>query len=290
MKKIFKALRRIQWNSMGTHMFLAVHLLGVMGLISGICFAPIPFTWNLFWAFFLGYTLRMLVITMIGHRYFSHKTFEWNGEQLKKVADPVSAFLFTLAIQRGVIWWSSNHRMHHRYSDEEGDPHPSHDFWNCHIGWILSDEHVNIARKYVGDLIKNPALMWVERNYLLGPLLMGIVYFLWGWLTAVGGYHNAFYDGMYMVTVGMFLSTVFVWHGTFSINSLSHRWGNQRYTTGDQSRNNWILALITHGEGWHNNHHHRQYRARSSEHWWEIDLTWYVIWLCQKLGLLTAKA
>ena len=166
--------------------------------------------------------------------------------------------------QKGVLWWAAHHRNHHRNSDQETDIHsPKKGFFWSHCGWFLSKEHESFERHAVKDLLQYPELCWLERNWAFPVLLYGLtLLFFLGW------------TGVYW---GLCVSTVLLWHGTFTINSLSHCWGSRRYKTKDLSRNNPILAFITLGEGWHNNHHRYPGSARNGFFWWEIDLTYYLL-------------
>jgi stearoyl-CoA desaturase (delta-9 desaturase) len=185
----------------------------------------------------------------------------------------VLALLAMSSAQQGVLWWAAHHRRHHRFSDTERDVHsPRHrGFWYSHLTWIW-DHNETTNLDLVRDLARYPELRWLDRHWLVPPTLMGIAVTLWlGW------------DGLF---IGFLLSTVLVWHATLTINSLSHMWGTQRYDTGDDSRNNLWLALLTFGEGWHNNHHHYMLSARQGFRWWEVDLTWWILCGMSRVGLV----
>jgi len=206
------------------------------------------------------YLVRMFGVTAGYHRYFSHRTYKTS-----RVGQFLLAFLAQSSAQRGVIWWAAMHRAHHKASDTLQDVHsPRHrGFWYSHMGWIFSRQDSHCDEELVPDLLKVPELRWLDRNRYMPAALLGIAVFLvWGW------------TGLF---VGFFLSTVLLYHGTFMINSLAHVSGTQRYLTGDDSRNNWILALIAFGEGWHNNHHYYQTSTRQGFRWWEIDCTYYTL-------------
>ena len=171
----------------------------------------------------------------------------------------------TTSIQKGPLWWASKHRHHHKYSDEPNDVHSpvQRGFWYSHVGWITSGDHIHTDLNVVRDLAKFPELVWLNKYHWVAPVVMGLLcYLAAGWSGLV---------------VGMGWSTVACWHGTFTINSLTHVFGKRRYATTDDSRNNWWLALITMGEGWHNNHHHFQACARQGFYWWEYDVTYYIL-------------
>lgn len=175
--------------------------------------------------------------------------------------------------QRGVIWWAAHHRQHHKASDTPGDPHQASLglYWS-HVGWLLAHNNDYTSTVNVEDLKKYPELVWLDKYHLVPPVTLALL------CLAIGGPS--------MLIVGFFLSTVILWHGTFTINSLSHYWGKVRYNTGDTSRNNAILAIITMGEGWHNNHHHYQASARQGFFWWEIDLSYYILWMLSKIKII----
>lgn len=206
------------------------------------------------------YVVRMFGLTAGFHRYFSHRSFKTS-----RVAQFLLAFLAQTSAQRGVLWWSAKHRHHHLHSDTELDVHsPRHrGFWYSHVGWIFTRRHDGADYSTIPDLTRYPELVWLDRHPYFGAFLLAVACFL--------------YAGWTGLVVGFFWSTVLLYHGTFFINSLAHVHGKQRYVTGDDSRNNWWLALITLGEGWHNNHHAYQRSTRQGFRWWEIDVTYYVL-------------
>lgn len=215
------------------------------------------------------YATRMFFVSAGYHRYFAHRTFKTS-----RVMQFVLAVGASTSLQKGVLWWAANHRLHHRFADGERDPHSPRDrgFWWAHVGWILSDEHKQTQWRYVRDLARHPELVWLNRHYLVPPMLLAIL------LYGVGG--------AWALVWGFFVSTTLLWHGTFTINSLAHRFGRRRYPTGDDSRNNALLALLTGGEGWHNNHHHYPSSVDQGFFWWEVDLTRYVLVLLARLGVI----
>jgi stearoyl-CoA desaturase (delta-9 desaturase) len=173
---------------------------------------------------------------------------------------------------RNVCWWAGHHRHHHKYSDMPEDVHsPKQGFWWSHVGWILCMKFHHTPYDQIKDFAKYPELRWLNRYHLVPPTLLGLsVWYFGGWPALFGGF---------------FLSTVLLYHGTFSINSLTHMWGKRRYKTTDDSRNSLILALITMGEGWHNNHHYYQSTANQGFYWWEIDLSYYILKMMSWVGL-----
>ena len=205
------------------------------------------------------YFVRMFAITAGYHRYFAHRSYRTN-----RAMQFLLAFVGTTAVQQGPLWWASHHRSHHRYSDIEGDIHsPQKGFWWSHVGWILSDKYNETDLDAVKDLAAYPELRFLDRFDLVGPWTLGAFCLL------IGGWSG--------LLIGFFASTIVLWHATFTINSLSHTFGTRRYATSDTSRNNPLLALLTLGEGWHNNHHHFQASARQGFFWWELDISWCVL-------------
>ncbi len=208
---------------------------------------------------FVLYLVRMWAVTAGYHRYFSHRTFKTS-----RVFQFVLAFLAQTSAQKGALWWAAHHRHHHRHSDAKEDIHSpvQRGFIYAHVGWIF-DHTSDTDLSKVKDLARYPELRWLNRYYLLPPILIAVIVAL-----LFGG------SGLF---VGFMLSTVLLWHGTFSINSLAHVIGRRRYQTRDNSRNSMTLALLTLGEGWHNNHHYYPGSTRQGFRWWEIDITYYVL-------------
>lgn len=234
------------------------------------CFGAffVEFSWWYVALAFAGYALRMFGVTGGYHRYFSHRTYATS-----RVFQFIMAFLAMSSAQKGVIWWASHHRHHHAHSDQEGDVHsPQDGFWWSHVGWILSDDHEKTEEHYVRDLMRFPELVWLDKYFLVPPTVWGIGMFL--------------IAGLPGLIWGLCISTVMLWHGTFTINSLSHVWGKARYVTTDTSRNNFWLAIVTLGEGWHNNHHRFQSSARNGFFWWELDITYYTLKTLSLLGIV----
>ncbi len=206
------------------------------------------------------YVIRMFGITAGFHRYFSHRSFKTSrGFQF------FLAFLGQSSAQRGVLWWAAKHRYHHKYSDTEQDVHSpvQHGFWYSHVLWIFSKRGRITDYRLIKDFQKYPELVWLDKWDRIPPILLGVL--VW----AIAGWSG--------LVVGFFVSTVLLFHGTFTINSLSHVIGKQPYVTGDDSRNNWLLAIITLGEGWHNNHHHFPSATPQGFRWWQIDITYYIL-------------
>lgn len=232
-------------------------------------------------AFAAGYyCLRMFAITAFYHRYFSHRSF-----QTSRLVQFIFAVLGATSVQRGPIWWASHHRAHHRNSDVEGDVHsPDRDgFWWSHMGWIMARGNFRPRLELVKDLTRFPELRLLDRFDILVPLLsVPLIYAIGEGLGAAG----LGTSGAQLLVWGFCISTIVTYHVTFSINSIAHRIGSRRFETGDSSRNNWFLSLLTFGEGWHNNHHRYSGSLRQGFYWWEIDISYYIVRLMSAVGLV----
>jgi stearoyl-CoA desaturase (delta-9 desaturase) len=242
--------------------FLALHL-----ALASVFFVPVSAGLVALCAF--TYFIRMFGITGGYHRYFAHRSY--------KTSRPfqfVLAWLGCMALQKGPLWWAAHHREHHRHSDTPEDPHSPHEtsFWWSHVGWILSNDHVRTPWDSIPDLARYPELRFLDRHHWVPGAVLGVACFL---LAGLPG-----------LVWGFVVSTILVYHATFTINSLSHLFGSRRYATTDDSRNNIWLALITLGEGWHNNHHHYQSSVNQGFFWWEIDISYCTIRVLNCLGLV----
>jgi len=246
--------------------FILIHLACILVIWAG-------FSWTALIALVITYAARMFGITAGYHRYFSHRTFKTS-----RFFQFVLAWLGASSAQKGPLWWAANHRHHHKYSDKEEDIHsPQQDgFWWSHIGWILSDAYKDTNLKYVKDLAKFPELKFLNRFHLLPPIVMGVSMFLIGWGLQVY-FPSLNTSGFQMLVWGFIVSTVMVYHGTFLVNSLTHVFGRKRFETGDDSRNSFWIALVTLGEGWHNNHHRFPSSERQGFYWWELDISHYTL-------------
>lgn len=240
--------------------FFALHLVPFAALWTGVRLQD----WLLCGAL---YFVRMFGVTGAYHRYFAHRTYKTS-----RVFQFMLAFLAQTSVQKGALWWAAHHRTHHKFSDMPGDPHNSRrGFWYSHVGWIL-DRTGRTDYSKVRDLAKFPELVLLNEYPHIASVSLGVaVWWFFGW------------SGLF---IGFGLSTVLLWHGTFTINSLSHMLGTQRYAAGDDSKNNFWLALITLGEGWHNNHHHFMGSTRQGFFWWEVDITYYILRALAFVGLV----
>jgi stearoyl-CoA desaturase (delta-9 desaturase) len=228
------------------------------------------------------YILRMLAITGFYHRYFSHKSFKTS-----RATQFVFALLGASAAQRGPLWWASHHRHHHIHSDRAEDVHSpkQHGFVWSHMGWFTSRE--NFAPKFdrIPDLMKFSELRWLDRFDVAVPVLLAVgLYALGVLLETIAPPLQT--NGPQLLVWGFFISTVALYHATYLVNSLAHKFGKRRYKTKDDSRNSFLIALLTCGEGWHNNHHHYPGSARQGFYWWEIDLTYYFLRALAAMGLI----
>ncbi|MCP3984369.1 MAG: acyl-CoA desaturase [bacterium] len=241
--------------------FFLVHLLPLAAIWTGVSAQDLALCFSLFF-------VRMFFITAGYHRYFSHRAF-----QTSRVMQFIFALVGGMAAQKGALWWAAHHRHHHEFSDQPEDIHsPMKGFWWSHLGWIVCEKYEETDLEAIPDFARYPELVFLNRWHLLPPALAAIFCFL------VGGW-----SGLW---IGFFLSTALGYHATFAINSLTHIFGRRRYATTDTSRNSLIMALITFGEGWHNNHHHYQASANMGFYWWEIDISYYVLLALKSLGIV----
>jgi len=228
------------------------------------------------------YALRMFAITGFYHRYFSHRAFKTN-----RFWQCVFGIIGASAVQRGPLWWAAHHRDHHVTSDQAEDKHSPHQhgFLWSHCGWFLASENFSTQFKRISDFARFPELRLLDRFDIFVPILLAVSLFFLGHFLQhyFPGLHTS---GSQLLIWGFFVSTVITFHATFAINSLTHVFGKRRYATKDQSRNNLLLALITFGEGWHNNHHHFPGAARQGFYWWEIDITYYFLCILSWLRII----
>lgn len=233
--------------------FILLHLAAFAAIWTGVSAASLTLCAAL-------YVLRMFAVTGGYHRYFSHRAFATSrGFQL------VLACVAQSTAQKSVIWWASKHRHHHLHSDTPDDVHsPRHTgFVYSHLGWLFARQHDQADLTTVADLTRYPELRWLHAHENAPAVALAVLCFV------AGGWQG--------LVAGFVWSTILLWHATFCINSLAHVRGTRAYVTGDDSRNNWLLAIATMGEGWHNNHHTYQSSARQGFRWWQVDATWYIL-------------
>jgi len=242
--------------------FVLVHLACLAALWTGVTAEALMLCAAL-------YVVRIFAIGAGYHRYFAHRAYRTG-----RVFQFLLAFVAQTSAQRGVLWWAAKHRLHHRHSDTTSDIHSprQHGFLYAHLGWIFQPRHEATNYDVIPDFARYPELMWLDRHPYLPAAMLGLL----TWLLA----------GWPGLVIGFCWSTVLVWHATFAINSIAHVAGRVRYVTGDDSRNNWLLAILTMGEGWHNNHHAYQSSVRQGFYWWEYDPTFYVLKALSWTGLV----
>ena len=225
--------------------------------------------------------LRDFALTGFYHRYFSHRSFKTS-----RWFQFLWAVIGNMAVQKGPIWWAAHHRHHHLHSDDEHDVHSpvTKSFLFSHMGWFMTDSNFNFSREGAGELRKFPELRFLDRFDFVVPVLFGLGMFFFGWfLEAWPGLHTGRWQ---MLVWGFVISTLICYHVTYSVNSFAHVFGKRRFKTKDESRNNWLLGLLTLGEGWHNNHHRYQSSVRQGFYWWEIDITYYILVVMSWFGLV----
>lgn len=250
---------RLQWRT--ALPFFGFHLALGLVFVTGL-------SWE--WALLAlaSYALRMFAVSAGYHRYFSHRAFRTN-----RLVQFLLAWLAQLNGQNGVLWWAVHHRAHHKKADTEGDVHsPRRGFWWSHVGWTLSQRHAKTDYDAIKDFSRFPELVWLNEHPLV-PLVSGLL---------IAG----LLGGLPAIVWACIVPTVLVWHASYAINSLSHLFGRRRYLTADESRNSFLLSLLTLGEGWHNNHHMAQGSARLGWFWWELDVTFYVLQLLAWVGVV----
>ena len=228
------------------------------------------------------YFVRMFAVTAFYHRYFCHRAYHTS-----RVGQFIFALIGLTAMQRGPLWWAAVHRHHHAHSDDPEDTHSpvTKGFLWSHIGWLTSSKNFPTDYRLVRDLTKFPELVFLNRFDVIGPAILFI--FLFGFGTALNAIDPSLgTTGWQMVVWGFFISTTFLFHATCAVNSLAHTLGSKRFDNDDESRNSLFLALITLGEGWHNNHHQYQASARQGFYWWEIDISYYLIRLLGLVGVV----
>ena len=263
---------RVDW--LGNLAFLGVHVGCFLVFVTGVSTTALLVA-------FLTLSVRMFGLTGGYHRYFCHKSFKTS-----RVFQFVLAYVGAAAAQMGPLWWAGHHRSHHRHSDTDEDVHsPLRGFFWAHAGWIMSPRNRRTKVEWVPDLTKFPELCWLDRNHYVAPISLGVALFALGeWLSAVSPQLGT--SGWQLVVVALFCSTTVLYHVTFAVNSLGHLFGSRRYETNDTSRNSFWLALVTGGEGWHNNHHRFPASERQGFYWWEVDPTHYALVVLSWFGIV----
>jgi stearoyl-CoA desaturase (Delta-9 desaturase) len=234
-------------------LFIALHLACLLVFVY-------PPTWSLVALAVVSYVVRMWAITAGYHRYFAHRTY-----RTSRVFQFILGLIGTTAMENGPLWWASWHRRHHLHADTPLDSHSPrvHGFLSAHIGWVFDPRYDQTDLSNVRDLTRFPELRWLERLSWV-PLVLLVLLCL-----AIAGIPGVIW--------GFVVSTLAVNHATFCVNSVTHIWGSRRYDTPDSSRNNAVVAVLTLGEGWHNNHHFYMSSARQGFAWWELDVSFYTL-------------
>lgn len=241
----------------------------------------VGFSWFAVIVMIAFYLLRMFAITAFYHRYFSHKAFKTS-----RAVQFIFALIGVMSTQNGPLWWAAHHRYHHRHADQIEDLHSPRDgFWYSHIGWFLNKKNYATQDNLVKDWVKYPELRWLDRHSVLISVLTAASFWIVGTLLEKLAPQLGT-NGLQLLVWGFLISTVILTHMTLTINSFAHRFGFRTYPTEDDSRNNWFLAIITLGEGWHNNHHYCPASVRQGFVWWQIDLSFYILRLMAMVGLV----
>ena len=264
---------RVDW--LRTVPFIALHGACLAVFAVGVSTAAL-------WVAAASYLLRVFAVSAFYHRGFAHRAF-----RMQRAARFVFAFLAAAATQRGPLWWAAHHRMHHAHADTDGDPHsPARGFWWAHLGWFLTRRHYSTALWTVRDLARFPELRWLNRFDIAAPAAFGIAMFGLGEVLALAGADTG---GWQMLVWGYVVPTVVLMHVTFLVNSVAHGKALRArpFDTRDRSRNIWWLALVTMGEGWHNNHHRHASSARLGFEWWQLDLAYHGLRLLECAGLVS---
>jgi stearoyl-CoA desaturase (Delta-9 desaturase) len=255
--------------------FLLMHVACLLAFWTGVSAAAVVTCLAL-------YVVRMFAITAGFHRLLSHRSYRTG-----RLFQFLIAFVGTASYQKGPLWWSAHHRRHHLHADTESDLHSplTRTLWRSHVGWFLSRDSRATDLRLIPNLIKYRDLRWLDKYYLLPPAALAASTFLLG-LALQRFAPSLGTSGWQMLVWGFFVSTVLLYHGTFTVNSAAHLFGGQRFETGDNSRNNFLVALITLGEGWHNNHHHYPSSERQGLYWWEIDFSHYALLALSWVGVV----
>jgi fatty-acid desaturase len=277
----------VQWKKDNVAGFLIIHALAALALVP----------WFFSWTAVLLFVSGLFVFGMCGINLGYHRLLAHRGLACPLWLERVFATLAVCAAQDSPPHWIAVHRRHHQFADEPNDPHSPlvNIFW-AHMGWLLVKKEdmarAPLIERYAKDIVRDPYYRWLElnSNWIKIALLSWLFYFVTGAaLMTLGGGERAAAGrfGLSLLVWGAALRTVVVWHATWAVNSVTHVWGTRRYDTADASRNNTLVAVLTSGEGWHNNHHADARSARHGHAWWELDLTWLTIRLLRRLGLAT---
>lgn len=270
----------------------AVAIWGVH-LLACLAFVPWVFTWTGLIVMLVGWYAFGSAINVGYHRLLAHRGFK-----VPRWVEYAMVWVALCCFQDTPIRWVTHHRLHHRYSDKPDDAHtPRAGLYWAHMGWLFREnfktQSAAAFATYSRDLLEDPFYRWLDRSWRPKFAIYfahAALFFVVGWAVGAavtGSLMEGLRIGMSVLVWGVFVRTVVVWHATWSVNSLSHVLGYQTYRTKEDSRNNWFVAAVAGGEGWHNNHHKDQISARHGHQWWEFDLSWTFIWAMEKIGLAT---
>ena len=266
------------------YLYILIHILGITALFL------VPFSWKYVALFGINYFFGMFFVTAGYHRYFSHRSYK-----LGRIPQFIMAWMTMASAQKGILWWAANHRDHHIYSDKEEDLHSPilRGFWYSHIGWIFDPSTQGYNPKKIADFGKFPELRFLDKYHWIPTAFFAILIFVVGGLlglrhpSATLSTTQVFFSSAASAFVwGYLLALICMYQASYSINSLAHVFGSRRFETTDHSRNNFFLAIITMGEGWHNNHHHCKSSCRQGYKWYEIDMTFYMLTLLSWVGFV----
>lgn len=256
--------------------FVLLHLGCLLVFWTGVSTAAL-------WVCFLSLAVRMFGLTAGYHRYFSHRSFKTS-----RIFQYILALLGAASLQKDPLWWAAHHREHHRYTDTERDAHSPtiHGFFWSHMGWVMCKKNANLNPDVlVPDLVKFPELKYLNRNQKVPALAFLAL------LTVLGAVIQYAFPQLettigQTIVWGFFISTIVLHHCTFLVNSAAHLWGTRDFKTKDTSRNNWVVAFLTMGEGWHNNHHRFPFSEKHGLKWWQLDVTHYILVFLSWFGIV----
>lgn len=264
--------KNIHWRSVIELLFIHIGALSVFYVgVSKVAFI----------SFLIVDILGGFFVTVILHRYFTHRCFETS-----RIPQFIFGLLSLTVLQRGPLWWVSHHRRHHHFTDTDDDPHtPKKGFFYSHLGWLMTLNEASTDKDHVKDWIRFPELIWLDRLEWLAPVFMILSAFYFGVII------NHFFphlgtSGLQMIVWLVCIPTMLVLHGSCLVNSCLHTFGYRRFNTPDNSRNALLFTLISFGEGFHNNHHRYHDSCCQGIEWWEIDITYYMIKLLAKIGII----
>jgi stearoyl-CoA desaturase (Delta-9 desaturase) len=245
------------------YLYILIHIIGITALFF------VPFSWKYVALFVVNYFFGMFFITAGYHRYFSHRSYK-----LARIPQFLMAWMTMASAQKGILWWAANHRDHHIYSDKEQDLHSPvmKGFWYSHMGWIFDPATKGYNPKKIADFGKYPELRFLDKYHWIPTTFFAVLIFAIGGISAL--------------VWGYMLTLICLYQASYCVNSLAHVYGSRRFETADHSRNNLFLAIITLGEGWHNNHHHCKSSCRQGYKWWEIDMTFYLLTALSWVGIV----